>query len=190
MKYSVGVYGDSISFGYGNDNISWFDRLTGFESKLKLSQNGETISNVINKISADNNIYDTIIIAVGINDFLQDSPVVDTSSVNKYIKQYEQILQIAEKISSKIVVQSLLPVIENKFPNQKYLDEPKWIFNINVIEFNKLLKTLAQKYNAQYVDTYSVFNKQNLSTLYFDAVHPNGLGQTLLFDIYTKEFNK
>ena len=121
---------------------------------------------------------------------MQDSPVVDTSSVNKYIKQYEQILQIAEKISSKIVVQSLLPVIENKFPNQKYLDEPKWIFNINVIEFNKLLKTLAQKYHAQYVDTYSVFNKQNLSTLYFDAVHPNGLGQTLLFDIYTKEFNK
>ncbi len=190
MKYAIGVYGDSISFGYGNNDTSWFDRLSGFDNKLKLSQNGETICNVLNKISFHTNSYQTLIIAVGINDFFQDSPLIDTSTITDKIAQYEQILKIAKKISSKIVVQSLLPVIEDRFPNQKYLDEPKWLFNINAIEFNKLLLPLARKYNAQFIDSFKIFNQKDLTELYFDGVHPNKYGQDLLLKIYTDELNK
>ena len=53
MEYALGVYGDSIAFGYGNEDGSWFDKLEGFSSKIKMAQNGEIINNVLLKISAD-----------------------------------------------------------------------------------------------------------------------------------------
>lgn len=187
MKYSIGVYGDSISFGYGNNDISWFDLLTGFKNKLKLSQNGETINNVLTKISEDDNTYETLIIAVGVNNFLQISPVADDSQMQNSMLMYENILKIALQKSDKVVLQNLLPVIENKFPNQKYLDDPKYIFNCNIISFNKFLERLSVKYGVMLIDAYTFFNKNHLDELYFDGVHPNEQGQILLLKIYQKE---
>ena len=186
MEYLLGVYGDSIAFGYGNDK-SWFDCLDNFSPKIKMAQNGEIINNVLLKILADTNTYQTLIIAVGINNFLSDSPVNDNPEVAKKIVEYEEVLKVAKTRAKHIVVQSVLPVIENKFPNQKYLDDPRWIFNVNAVEFNKMLKPLAQKYGAQYVDAFSVFNSKNLEDLYFDGVHPNATGQNLLLEIYENE---
>jgi hypothetical protein len=40
LDYQYGVYGDSIAFGYGNNNQSWFDiNYKGLKS-IKLAQNG------------------------------------------------------------------------------------------------------------------------------------------------------
>lgn len=39
MNYKFGVYGDSIAFGYGNNNQSWFDELYLGNEALKLAQN-------------------------------------------------------------------------------------------------------------------------------------------------------
>ena len=55
MNYRFGVYGDSIAFGYGNNNHSWFDELYFANEALKLAQNGEKIEDVLNKIKQDNN---------------------------------------------------------------------------------------------------------------------------------------
>ena len=44
MNYKFGVYGDSIAFGYGNNNQSWFDELYLGNEALKLAQNGEKIN--------------------------------------------------------------------------------------------------------------------------------------------------
>ena len=174
MKYSVGVYGDSISFGYGNNDVSWFDLLSGFKNKLKLSQNGETINNVLTKISEDDNTYEI-------------SPVADDSQMQNSMLMYENILKIALQKSDKVVLQNLLPVIENKFPNQKYLDAPKYVFNCNIVSFNKFLERLSVKYGVMLIDAYTFFNKKRLDEVYFDGVHPNEQGQILLLQIYQKE---
>lgn len=54
MNYKFGVYGDSIAFGYGNNNQSWFDELYLGNEALKLAQNGEKIEDVLSKIKQDN----------------------------------------------------------------------------------------------------------------------------------------
>ena len=58
MNYKFGVYGDSIAFGYGNNNQSWFDELYLGNEALKLAQNGEKIEDVLSKIKQDRTVHD------------------------------------------------------------------------------------------------------------------------------------
>ena len=63
MNYKFGVYGDSIAFGYCNNNQSWFDEIYLENEALKLAQNGE-------KIKDDIAVNQTVIIKKGKNKFL------------------------------------------------------------------------------------------------------------------------
>lgn len=184
MDYQFAVYGDSIAFGYGNSGISWFDYLSDRVHSLKLAQNGEKIADVLNKIKSDNNHYSNLIIAVGINDLLQDTQNLSTLNISKLIKQYEQILKVASVISGNVIVQSVLPVREDLFPAQEWLDCDKWAFNENICKFNNALSELSKEYSAIYVEAYTVFSGLHLEDIYCDAVHLNDVGQRKLFEIY------
>ena len=184
MNYKFGVYGDSIAFGYGNNNQSWFDLLSCDNEAIKLAKNGETISNILQKIQKDTSNYETLYIAVGVNDLLSTRAVPGQKIFTDLISQYEEIIKVARLRSTNVVVQSLLPVREDLFPNQDWLDKDKWCFNQDIEGFNKLLKGLCDKYQIKYIDAYSEFCHLNLSELYIDAVHLNKKGQDkLLFSI-------
>ena len=180
MNYKFGVYGDSIAFGYGNNNQSWFDELYLENKSLKLAQNGEKIEDVLNKIKQDNNHYDTLFLAVGINDLLSTSPQSNQIAIPELIGKYKEILEIAENKASKVVVQSVLPAREELFPNQVWLDEDKWAFNSDIELFNQKLAELCSEFNILYLDAYSEFCAKNLAELYIDAVHLNKQGQSKL----------
>lgn len=180
MDYQYGVYGDSIAFGYGNNNQSWFDiNYKGLKS-IKLAQNGETIGNVLEKIKVDNNFFEILYIAVGVNDLLSYLPKANAVDLSLLINQYNEILKIAHDKAKKIIVLSVLPVREEEFPNQNWLDENKWVFNLDIQEFNMKLNLLCDKYCAKFIDTYSEFCSCNLKEFYNDAVHLNKLGQEKL----------
>ena len=183
MKYEFVVYGDSIAFGYGNNNQSWFDIL--FQDKsLKLAQNGEKIEDVLYKIKQDNNQYNTIFLAVGINNLLSPIPQNNQISLPELINKYKEIQEIAYSKASKVIVQSVLPIREELFPNQAWLNENKWAFNSEIEVFNQKLAKLCSKLNVKYIDAYSKFCSNNLSDIYIDAVHLNKIGQKKLADIY------
>ncbi len=184
--YNVGVYGDSIAFGYGNNNISWFDKLHKGKNALKLAQNGEKIANVLQKSKTDNKSYSTLIFAIGINDLLQISPLVTKRSFSDLLSQYEEILKRAKEKAQHVIVQSVLPVREDLFPNQDWLDIDMWAHNETITCFNTSLALLCQKLSIQFIDFYTVFEKQNLADLYCDAVHLNNEGQTFLKELYEK----
>lgn len=184
MDYQLAVYGDSIAFGYGNRGISWFDYLSEGANSLKLAQNGEKITEVLNKLKSDDNHYSNLIIAVGINDLLQDAQNPNNLSLSLLLDSYEEMLKIASVLSGNIVVQSVLPIREELFPTQEWLDCDKWAFNENICKFNNALLELSKKYSAIYVDAYSVFSELHLGDVYFDAVHLNNVGQRKLFEIY------
>lgn len=186
MNYKFGVYGDSIAFGYGNNNQSWFDELYLGSNALKLAQNGEKIEDVLNKIKQDNNHYDTLFFAVGINDLLSTSPQSNQIAISEFIGKYKEILEIAKNKASRIVVQSVLPVREELFPNQVWLDEDKWGFNADVETFNQKLAELCEKHQIKYLDVYTSFCSLDLSKIYIDAVHLNKVGQQELAKIYRK----
>ena len=186
MNYKFGVYGDSIAFGYGNNNQSWFDELYLGNEALKLAQNGEKIVDVLSKIKQDNNHYDTLFFAVGINDLLSTSPQSNQIAISELIGKYEEILEIAKNKASRVVVQSVLPAREELFPNQAWLDEDKWAFNSDIEIFNQKLLQLCSEFNVAYLDTYSEFCTKNLAERYIDAVHLNKVGQQELAKIYRK----
>lgn len=187
MTYKFGVYGDSIAFGYGNNNQSWFDLISVNNKSIKLAQNGETIDNVLEKIKKDTNTYDTLIFAVGVNDLLFSSPKTNQTAFSNLISQYEEILRIAKLKAKKIIVQSILPVREKLFPNQDWLDTPKWCFNKDILKFNKQLNELCIKLKFEYLDLYSEFSSENLADNYIDAVHLNKFGQEKLANIFMRQ---
>lgn len=186
MNYKFGVYGDSIAFGYGNNNQSWFDELYLRNEALKLAQNGKKIADVLCKIKQDNNYYGTLIFAVGINDLLSKTPKPDQIDISSLINQYEKILKTAKTKASNIIVQSVLPVREELFPNQDWLDEDKWALNSDIEIFNQKLLQLCSEFNVAYLDTYSEFCTKNLAERYIDAVLLNKVGQQELAKIYRK----
>ena len=186
MNYKFGVYGDSIAFGYGNNNQSWFDELYLGNEALKLAQNGEKIEDVLSKIKQDNNHYDTLFMAVGINDLLLTSPQSNQIAIPELISKYKEILEIAQNKSLKVVVQSVLPAREELFPNQAWLDEDKWAFNLDIETFNQKLAELCETHQIKYLDVYTSFCSLDLSKIYIDAVHLNKVGQQELAKIYRK----
>ena len=186
MNYKFGVYGDSIAFGYGNNNQSWFDELYLGNEALKLAQNGEKIEDVLSKIKQDNNHYDTLFLAVGINDLLSTSPQSNQIAISELIGKYKEILEIAQNKASRIVVQSVLPVREELFPNQAWLDENKWAFNLDIETFNQKLAELCETHQIKYLDAYTNFSLLDLSKIYIDAVHLNKVGQSELANVYNK----
>jgi len=186
MNYKFGVYGDSIAFGYGNNNQSWFDELYLGSNALKLAQNGEQIEGVLHKIKQDDNHYDTLFLAVGINNLLSGAPKPNQIDISSLINQYEEVLKVAQTKASNIVVQSVLPVREELFPNQAWLDEDKWALNSDIELFNQKLLQLCSEFNVAYLDTYSEFCTKNLAERNIDAVHLNKVGQQELAKIYRK----
>ena len=186
MNYKFGVYGDSIAFGYGNNNQSWFDELYLGNEALKLAQNGEKIEDVLSKIKQDNNHYDTLFMAVGINDLLSGTPKPNQIDISSLINQYEKILKTAKTKASNIIVQSVLPLREELFPNQVWLDEDKWGFNADVETFNQKLAGLCEKHRIKYIDAYTSFCSLDLSKIYIDAVHLNKVGQQELAKVYDR----
>ena len=186
MNYKFGVYGDSIAFGYGNNNQSWFDELYLGNEALKLAQNGEKIADVLRKIKQDDNHYDTLFLAVGINNLLSGAPKPNQIDISSLINQYEEVLKVAKTKASNIIVQSVLPIREELFPNQDWLDENKWGFNADVETFNQKLAKLCETHQIKYLDTYTNFSSLDLSKIYIDAVHLNKEGQQELARVYNK----
>ena len=185
MNYKFGVYGDSIAFGYGNNNQSWFDELYLGNEALKLAQNGEKIVYVLNKIKQDNNHYDTLFLAVGINDLLSTSTQSNQIAISELIGKYKEILEIAKNKASRVIVQSVLPAREELFPNQAWLDEDKWAFNSDIELFNQKLAELCKTHQIKYLDVYTSFCSLVLSKIYMDAVHLNKVGQQELARVYS-----
>ncbi|MBE6444724.1 MAG: hypothetical protein E7019_01505 [Alphaproteobacteria bacterium] len=186
MNYKFGVYGDSIAFGYGNNNQSWFDELYLGNEALKLAQNGEQIEGVLRKIKQDDNHYDTLFLAVGINNLLSVTPKPNQIDISSLINQYEEVLKVAKTKASNIIVQSVLPAREELFPNQAWLDEDKWGFNADVETFNQKLAELCEKHQIKYLNAYTNFSSLDLSKIYMDAVHLNKQGQSELANVYNK----
>lgn len=186
MDYEIGVYGDSIAFGYGCSGVSWFDMLSSGKTAVKSACNGEKISDVLRKIQGDGNCYQTLIIAVGINDLLQPSQKSQDLRLERLITDYERILKTVKAKAGKVIIQSVLPVRETEFPNQDWLDCKMWVFNENVLKFNNALLNMVEKHKFFYLDAYQKFETLSLPEFYIDAVHLNQQGQQKLFKVYNE----
>lgn len=188
----IGVYGDSIAYGYGNHNRSWFDLLSAsceFKNYQfrKLVRNGEKISGIASELKLNSSHFDILFLSAGINDLLFNENILDPASFSETLKIWDNVLASVSRMSSQVVVTSVLPVREKLFPDQPWLDMPMWGKNTDIIRFNQELSVLSRRHQSIFLDLYSPFAMQDLSALYVDAVHLNTAGQNLFFSLVHKQ---
>ena len=180
MSERILVLGDSISFGYGNQDNSWFDMLETTAFKEKKAFNGALIEDVYATSITIDGKYDKIHIAVGINDLLFTNE--KDIKLDDLLQSYKKLLNVLMNKADNVYILSVLPVIEAYFPEQDWLCSEMWAKNEIIEKFNQLLRL---KFNERcvFIDTYSVFQALNLKNYYIDAVHPNKIGQEKLLSI-------
>lgn len=132
---------------------------------------GDTTKGILNRIDE---VIDSqpqkIFIMIGINDLTKGS------SVDETFNNYQNILSIFQKENpkTKVFVQSVLPVNNQKHPNIGA--------NNKIIDLNNRLKDLAKKISFNYIDLFSDFldSDNQLDAQYTtDGIHLNGQGYLL-----------
>lgn len=117
-----------------------------------------------------------VFLKIGINDIMDGKPI------NQLIEEYTIILEKFKNFkNAKIYVQSCLPVNNSKYKHP--------INNEDVLEFNKKLKPLTEKFNYNFINLYPLFSteKNELNEdLTRDGVHLNGKG----YKIWCNELKK
>lgn len=106
-----------------------------------------------------------VYILIGIND------IAEGVKVDVYKKNMEKIIQSFDQSTTKVIVQSILPVNNQDFPIK--------IPNKTVNQYNEVLKKIAEENGVQYVDLNQHFKDsdgQLKEELTVDGVHLTGKG--------------
>lgn len=157
--------GDSLT-----DLCEWHELFKGFSIKNR-GICGDTTEGILNRLDR---IIEAkpkkLFILIGINDINQGRVVDDI------FNSYKQIVESikASSCKTKVLIQSLLPVNNQKFPNCGVNDK--------VIALNAKLQELANEFSFQYIDLFSSFLDSNhqLDAQYTtDGIHLNGQGYLL-----------
>lgn len=106
-----------------------------------------------------------IFLMIGVND------AIANQRLEIIVEKYKMLLLDIKRSTpeTQVFIQSVLPV-NNRF---------KWTLdNRDIVLLNKELKTLAEEFNYEYIDLYSILSSNNqLSELYTnDGLHLNGYG--------------
>lgn len=112
-----------------------------------------------------------VYIMIGVNDILYGT------DINKFGENVTKIVQSFDKTSTKVIIQSILPV-----NNEIYGDA---VSNEVIIDFNKILKAIAEKNSVTYLDLHGDFIDENdqLNKDYtIDGIHLTGKGYKVWVD--------
>jgi lysophospholipase L1-like esterase len=106
-----------------------------------------------------------VYIMIGIND------IGNKTELDEYKKNMEEIVQNFDGTSIKVTIQSILPINNQAFKNE--------LSNKRVMDFNQVLKKIAEENEIQYIDLNPVFQDSNgqLRKEYtVDGIHLSGNG--------------
>lgn len=192
-EQNIILLGDSIAFGYLDKKGGWFGRLADKlpEYRFKnLAQNGARISDVydIFKSSTFSKETDIIFIAVGINDILHHGIpfALPAVSAEQCKDNWQKLLNEAKIAEYKVIILSLLPVIETRLPHQSWAETPVYVSNLEVVAYNLMLAEVCQQNNFVFYDLYMLWSQHNLPKLYIDACHLADSGYELYAEYILK----
>ena len=195
--YQICVFGDSISFGRGDNlNRGWCGRLRKyFEVKdyynclQNLSICGDTTKTLLKRFdceakarikflrSEDRNI---IIIAIGLNDSRLSFPnkLYDTK-IAQFRKNIIKLCKKAKKFTEEVTFIGLTPVDEEICNNY----EESVFSNNRINEFNNTIKEICEKNNIPFLDIFQEFSKSNYTELLDDGLHINSKGYEKMYEL-------
>ena len=111
---------------------------TAITKKFITNSRGEKIT-ILDDLAYSN--IDTVYIMLGINEL---GWVYSSIFIEKYEELIDKIHEI--KPNCEVIVQSIIPVTKTKSDNDAIYNNPK------IVEYNKLIKEMADRKNIQYID--------------------------------------
>ncbi len=199
--FGILVFGDSISFGVGeNPNIGWVGRLKKyFEPKgfhnyvFNLAVPGETSTTLLKRFESEiksrvKYLHPKdkfiVMLAIGINDSRRIG-TIDKVQTNPKIfeKNIIKLIKISKKYTKQILIVGLTPV--DKDITAPF--EDTYFTNNQIQEYDKILKKSALKNKIDYVNLFNPIFESNYKKLLADGLHPNKKGYGKMHRI-VKEF--
>ena len=196
------VFGDSIAQGFFDTEGGWVNYLRKHYDEILVRNhdlNQPTIFNLA--VSGDfthsvlarfeNEVKARIwpgeefafIFAVGTNDTLYRERDND-SEPDIYNDQLSKLLSLAKNYSHKIMFIGLFPVVDKLLQPAPFSETGKSYSTERIKLFDITLKNFCAQNNVACVDLWKEFTEQNnLESLLFDGLHPNGEGHELIYQI-------
>jgi len=205
------VFGDSITLGAWDTEGGWVDRLKNFLNKRTLSIpefwntdyievynlgissiSGENSSSLLERFESEAKRrlgeYETIIIiAIGKNDscFLENKKSFLTPP-EKFEKNVQKLIKLAQKYSSKIVFVGTAMVDESKTA-PIYWDRNMHYKNEYLKQYSEIIKNICKEKKIYFIEVSETFMKAGYKKLLADGLHPNSKGHEIIFNI-VKDF--
>jgi len=195
--FGISIFGDSITFGRGNNlDRGWCGRLQKyFESKdyynclYNLGLCGNTTNNLLERFDTEakarvkfirDQDRQVIIFSIGINDsrFLGKGKIPETE-ITDFEKNIQTLIDKAKNYSKEIIFIGLTPVDESITLNY----EDTIFTNERIKQFNDKVKELCQKNNLPFFDMFREFSKLNYQKLLDDGLHPNSNGYQEMYKL-------
>lgn len=203
------AFGDSITYGaWDIKNSGWAALMRAFlDDKQQKDPNlyylfynlgisGDTTQGLAKRFDIETEVRQRqdreeeiiFIFAFGANDStLQKSTNEFRVSKHDFQKNLEDTLDGAAKISKKILILNITPVLEETY-NAMSFAKGKERFNIHIEEYNDIIRTIAKSKNTPLVDVYSRYVKAGPEKLFSeDGLHPNEAGHQIIFEAVLPE---
>lgn len=190
-------FGDSITRGENDkDRGGWVDRLKSFYMKrfLELKDNevcvfnmgigGETTDGLLKRFIHE---FDTRLLQDGTNIVTFAYGANDIALLNnentvpaeRFRSNLIYCIEYAKKNKAKVFLINILPIIEGLNNQPGFVRKKRRMSDI--ISYNRIILSLAEITQIEYIDLFAVF-ETNLAGLYtFDGVHPNAKGHQQIF---------
>ncbi len=197
------IFGDSIAHGaWDTKKGGWVQRIKIFldEESLSESENEYTIYNLGVSGNTTENLLERFefetkqrlkeddeelmfIFAIGVNDsqFIHSKNSL-RFSMEEYEKNLNNLLNLAQKLSSKIIFIGLTPVDETK-TNPIPWNRDKTYKNEYIRKFNEVLRSFCNENNICFIEIFEKFIKKDYRNMLDDGLHPNSEGHEKMFDI-------
>lgn len=201
--YAVVVFGDSITFGRGdNKNRGWCGRIRrNFEQRdyynvlYNLGIPGENSTGLLKRMRVEcesrlekkhEGDKTAIVVAIGINDsrYLGSLDKPETTA-NQFRENIAEIIKIAKEYGDRVVYVGLIPVDEEITADY----EGTQFFNDRIKEFNSIIRENCRQEKLQYIDVFNVLSQENLKETLDDGLHPNHQGYEILYNWIHRELN-
>lgn len=176
------IYGrhDAISGGWIGRLRSWLEAKDQWSVVYNLGIGGNDTRRILERMNDELSVrnFNAIIIGVGTNDARQKSATQNDYQVplEKFNKNFTEIVKIASSYCSRIIVASVPPVDEQRTKPLKNF----YYFNDVLREYWKVEKDISEKYNTLFLDFWAIVERTK-ENVFSDGVHYNEIGHERFF---------
>jgi len=197
------VFGDSIDYGFYDNEGGWVDRLKRYLFALSRDRNlehdlkvynlgisGDTTTEILDRFDCETkprnweNQETIVVFSIGLN----DSVIIlekNKMPMNQFITNIDLLLKKAKVYTNKIVFIGPTPVDELLVTPMPWSPTEFW-FNREIRKYDRTLRKICRKSKVDYIELFNKFVKRKYKQLLEDGAHPNTKGHELIFKIVKK----